>query len=88
MYRFPWYLTLVSTNHTSSNPGLAAIFLACATDETKLWLSPSAKESGNPCCGSPPWSQDFSKRHDWSVKKAIVDLPIRMKGNSKSSSCN
>ena len=23
MYRFPWYLTLVSTNHASSNPGLA-----------------------------------------------------------------
>ena len=22
MYRFPWYLTLVSTNHASSNPGL------------------------------------------------------------------
>ena len=21
MYRFPWYLTLVSTNHASSNPG-------------------------------------------------------------------
>ena len=25
----------------------------------------------------------LSTRHDWSVKKAIVDLPIRMKGNSK-----
>ena len=24
MYRFPWYLTLVSTNHASSNPGLDA----------------------------------------------------------------
>ena len=24
MYRFPWYLTLVSTNHASSNPGLSA----------------------------------------------------------------
>ena len=23
-YRFPWYLTLVSTNHASSNPGLIA----------------------------------------------------------------
>ena len=22
MYTFPWYLTLVSTNHASSNPGL------------------------------------------------------------------
>ena len=26
MYRFPWYLTLVSTNHASSNPGQASIF--------------------------------------------------------------
>ena len=26
-YRFPWYLTLVSTNHASSNPGL----------ENKIW---------------------------------------------------
>ena len=25
MYRFPWYLTLVSTNHVSSNPGLVVI---------------------------------------------------------------
>ena len=25
MYRFPWYLTLVSTNHASSNPGLMFI---------------------------------------------------------------
>ena len=24
IYRFPWYLTLVSTNHASSNPGLTA----------------------------------------------------------------
>ena len=24
MYRFPWYLTLVSTNHASSNPGQIA----------------------------------------------------------------
>ena len=27
--------------------------------------------------------QDLSTRRDWPVKKAIVDLPIRMKGNSK-----
>ena len=24
-YRFPWYLTLVSANHTSSNPGLGRV---------------------------------------------------------------
>ena len=27
--------------------------------------------------------QDLSTRHDWPAQKAIVDLPIRMKGNSK-----
>ena len=27
-------------------------------------------------------------RHDWPVKKAIVDLPIRLKGNSKRTSGN
>ena len=25
MYRFPWYLTLVSTNHASSNPGMIGL---------------------------------------------------------------
>ena len=28
-------------------------------------------------------NQDLSTRRDWPVKKAIVDLPIRMKRNSK-----
>ena len=32
--------------------------------------------------------QDLSTRHDWPVKKGIVDLPIRMKGNSKRISGN
>ena len=27
--------------------------------------------------------QDLSTRHDWPVKKDMLDLPIRMKGNSK-----
>ena len=27
MYRFPWYLTLVSANHASSNPGQMSMFL-------------------------------------------------------------
>ena len=25
--------------------------------------------------------------HDWPVKKAIVDLPVKMNGNSKCTSC-
>ena len=32
--------------------------------------------------------QDLSTRHDWPVKKAIVDLPIRLKGNLKPISGN
>ena len=32
--------------------------------------------------------QDLSTRHDWPVKKAIVDLPIRLKRNSKRISDN
>ena len=32
-YRFPWYLTLVSNNHVSSNPGLA-----CVSQKTRKLL--------------------------------------------------
>ena len=38
MYRFPWYLTLVSTNHASSNPGqsvypISRTILGCSFTE-------------------------------------------------------
>ena len=55
--------------------------LVCAADVTKLWLSLSVKQCQNHCSGSPPVFQDLSTHHDWPVKKAIVDLPIKMKGN-------
>ena len=32
--------------------------------------------------------QDLSSRHDWPVKKDIVDLPIRIRGNPKRTSGN
>ena len=32
--------------------------------------------------------QDLSTCHDWPVKKAIVNFPIKMKGNSKRTSGN
>ena len=35
MYRFPWYLTLVSTNHASSNPGLVNNIFISAQCEFK-----------------------------------------------------
>ena len=31
----------------------------------------------------PSVYQDLSTRHDWTVKKAIVNLPLSLKGNSK-----
>ena len=43
--------------------------LACATDETKLWSSLSAKQCQNPCSGPPPVYQDLITHHDWLVKK-------------------
>ena len=46
-------------------------------------LSPSAKQCRNSCSGPPPEYQDLSAGHDWPVKKAIVNLPVRLKGNSK-----
>ena len=45
------------------------VILACCTDETKLWLSPSAKQCRNPCSGPPPVYQDLSTSHDWLAKK-------------------
>ena len=59
-----------------------------ATDQSKLWLSLSSKQCPNPCSGHPPVYQDLSTCHDWPVKKAIVNLSIRMKGNSKRTSGN
>ena len=66
--------------------GITAV--PCATDETKLWLSLSAKQRGNPCSGPPPVYQDLSTCHDWPLEKAIVSFPISMKGNSKRISSN
>ena len=51
--------------------------------EINFWFSRSAKQCQNPCSGPPPVYQDLSTCHDWPVNKAIVNLPIRLKGNSK-----
>ena len=48
----------------------------------------SAKQQQNPCSGSPPVYQDLSTYHDWLVKKAIFNLPISIKGNSKRTAIN
>ena len=67
---------------------ITTFHLACTPDETKLWLSPSAKQRRNRFSGPPPVYQDLSTRHDWTVKKAIIDWPIRMKGNLQHTSGN
>ena len=51
-------------------------------------VSPSEKQPRNPCYGPPPVYQDLSTCHDWSFRKAIVNFPIKKKGNSKHSSVN
>ena len=45
--------------------------VVCATDEIKLWLSPSVKLRQNPCFSPPPVYQDVSTRHDWPVIKPL-----------------
>ena len=45
-----------------------------------------AKQRRNPCSRPPSVYLDLSTCNDWPVKKAIVDLPIRLKGNSKRTS--
>ena len=66
----------------TKTPALRTVVFA--TDETKLSLSPSAKQRRNPCSGLPAVYQDLSTRYD--KKNAIVDLPIKMKGKPKCTS--
>ena len=65
-------------------------WLACAIDETK----PLVKSVFKKTLGPGPWSaplpvyQDLSMCHDWPVKKASADSPIRLKGNLRHTSEN
>ena len=61
--------------------------MTCVTHGTKL-LVRSVCEKKNPFSGPPLVYQDLSMHHDWPVKKAIVDLPLRLKGNLKRTSGN
>ena len=63
--------------------------MAGATNETKLWLS-RLRNSAKILVLGLHLSRypDLSARHDWLVKKAIVGLPIRMKGDTKCTSGN
>ena len=65
----------VLQNLLISNSQLAKTNLACATDETKLWLSPSAKQRRNPCSGPHLCIRIWVRNMTGLLKKAIVDLP-------------
>ena len=70
------------------DPVTVAVVVACATDETKPLVKSVCETAPKSLFWVPPVNQDLSTRHDWSVKKAIVDLPIRVKENSKRASGN
>ena len=53
-----------------------------------FWLCPSANSVEILVLGPPPVYQDLSTRHYKPVKKAMVNLLIRLKGNSKCISGN
>ena len=65
------------------DPVTVAVVVACATDETKPLVKSVCESARKSLFWAPPVYHDLSTRHDWSVKKAIVDLPIRTKENSK-----
>ena len=62
---------------------------AWVTDETKIWFSQSAKQRRNPCSRAPHLCTSIWLRAMFGLlKKAIVELPIIMRGNSKRTSGN
>ena len=84
-------ILFLSSNHRSvqflylaaSPTPTVAILKDCVTSVAIL----CAVEMRNAIQGND-LNQDLSTPHDWSVKKAIVELPIRMKENSRRASGN
>ena len=65
-----------------------AVYQACATDIPKLLVEPVCKTAPKSLLWVPPVYQDLSTCHDWSIRKAIVYLPIRLQRNLKHISAN
>ena len=63
-------------------------FAPCATDGSKLLIKSIYGTAPKSLFWAPPVYQDLSMYHDWPVKNAIVDLPVGLKGNTKSISGN
>ena len=84
MDRCVWYSSswLERWRHPQSQRGRvrrASYPVACAADETKLWLSPSVIQRPNPCSSHPPVYWDLSALHNWPVQNSIVNFPIKVK---------
>ena len=62
--------------------------VACNTDGTKLLVESVCETASKSLFWVPLVYKDLNTRHDWPVKKAIVDLLVRLKRNSKRISCN
>ena len=58
------------------------LHIACTTDRTNFWLPKPL------FWADPPVYQDLIACHDWPIKKATVNLPIRLKQISKRISGN
>ena len=63
----------------------SVLILACTTDKVKLCLSPSAKQHRNPCSSPHLCTRIWVRAMIGLLKKPIVDLSIRLKGNSGNS---
>ena len=62
---------------------------ACTTDKSKLLVKSVYETAPKSLVWAPTRVfQDLSTCHDWPVNKAIINLPIRLKGNLKRISSN
>ena len=62
---------------------MGAVPLKTPQMELNFWLSLSVKQRQNSFSGPSTVYQELSMHHNWPVNKAIVNLPIRLRGNSK-----
>ena len=83
-------LTMMARSSTWSVTKSSSLEFIKPMPQTDLnfWLSLFVKQHQKPCSGSPPVYQDLSMCHNWSLRIAIVDLPIRLQTNLKHISGN
>ena len=79
---FDFKLPLISPIAWLEITSLKDISASTPQVELNFWLNPSVIQLQNPFFWAPPVYQDLSMGHDWPVKNAIVDFPIRLKMHS------